>query len=119
MTQIHTITIIGPISTTNGQLISYNEYPIICASTKDIPGIFINEKLKDAIKNTITKMGTEHIPGAKVHIRSISQDLSITDMEFSLQEILDMWKPKKPIQSPVKKSTPKPVMILGNVNGHI
>lgn len=119
MTKIYLVNIIGPISTVNDQMVSYNKYPIVCVSNNGVPEIFSNDKLKESLSKTIADMDSGFIQDSLVHIRSISNDLTVDDTDIPLRELLDMWMPKKTIQSPVKKSTPKPVRILGNVNGHI
>ena len=90
-TRTYIITVVGPISTTNNNLVSYNTHPIVCISKQGIEQVWKNEQVKESVFETLKKLGSEHYDNSHIHVRVVDNKANISDEEWTVNEILEKW----------------------------
>lgn len=82
----------APIHNVSDKMVSYNKYPIICISKKEIRDILMNPDVQSSIDSTLELVGTELFDRASIHIRIVDSKAHITDYEKPIKEIISIWR---------------------------
>lgn len=92
MTYTYIINVSAPITVNNDKMVSYNKYPMVCISKKDITQVLEIEQVRTSIKNTLELVGKDLFDKAVLHIRIVDNKARITDSEEPINKLMEQWK---------------------------
>lgn len=92
MTYTYIINVVAPITVNSDKMVSYNKYPIVCISKKDMEQVLENEQVRSSINQTLEFVGNDLFDKTSLHIRVVDNKARINDVEEPLNKIIDQWK---------------------------
>ena len=92
MTYTYIINVVAPININSDKSVSYNKYPIVCISKKNINQVFENDQVRSSIIQTLKLVGTDLYDKTSIHVRIVDSKAKINDVEEPLNKIMGQWK---------------------------